>query len=249
MRAAEGVVESLLPVIDNMQRALEAAAKHEEGQLIAGVELVADQLHTVLSSHGLEELPAEPGMSFDPNVHEAVLTQPAPSSRRAPCSACSRRATCCTAPCCGRPRSSWPSSHARLLRDSRRVQERLPGRGEEGVPQAGARAPPRQEPRRQEGRGALQGGQRRLRDDLGPQEAQAVRRDEPAGRLRPRRRLPPRARRRPGVRPAHLHAGRRAVPDGRLRRHLSNLFGGAAGGAADAAAGRRPSAAPTCRWP
>jgi len=78
LRAAEGVVESLLPVIDNMQRALEAAAKHEEGQLIAGVELVADQLHTVLSSHGLEELPAEPGMSFDPNVHEAVLTQPAP---------------------------------------------------------------------------------------------------------------------------------------------------------------------------
>jgi len=76
LRAAEGVVESLLPVIDNMQRALEAAEKHQEGQLIAGVELVADQLHTVLSSHGLEELPTEPGTPFDPNVHEAVLTQP-----------------------------------------------------------------------------------------------------------------------------------------------------------------------------
>ena len=78
LRAAEGVVESLLPVVDNMQRALEAAAKHEEGQLIAGVELVADQLQTVLASHGLEELATEPGMSFDPNVHAAVLTQPSP---------------------------------------------------------------------------------------------------------------------------------------------------------------------------
>jgi molecular chaperone GrpE len=75
LRAAEAVVESLLPIMDNMGRALDAAARHEEGQLIAGLELVAGQLHATLEGHGLDEVPVEPGTLFDPNVHEAVLTQ------------------------------------------------------------------------------------------------------------------------------------------------------------------------------
>jgi len=75
LRAGEGVIESLLPVVDNMQRALESAERHEEGQLIKGVELVAGQLRSVLESHGLDEVPAEPGLPFDPNVHEAVVAQ------------------------------------------------------------------------------------------------------------------------------------------------------------------------------
>ena len=75
LRAGEGVLESLLPVLDNMQRALESAERHEEGQLIKGVELVAGQLRAVLEGHGLDEVPAEPGLPFDPNVHEAVVAQ------------------------------------------------------------------------------------------------------------------------------------------------------------------------------
>jgi len=76
LRAAEAVVESLLPVIDNMGRALDAAARHEEGQLIAGLELVAGQLRGTLEGHGLDEVEVDAGTLFDPNVHEAVLTQP-----------------------------------------------------------------------------------------------------------------------------------------------------------------------------
>ena len=76
LRAAEAVVESLLPVMDNMGRAVDAAERHEEGQLIAGVELVAGQLRGILAAHGLEEVPVEPGTPFDPTYHEAVLTQP-----------------------------------------------------------------------------------------------------------------------------------------------------------------------------
>jgi len=76
LRAAEAVVESLLPVMDNMGRALEAAARHEEGQLIAGLELVAGQLRSTLEGHGLQEVPVEPGVLFDPNIHEAILAQP-----------------------------------------------------------------------------------------------------------------------------------------------------------------------------
>jgi molecular chaperone GrpE len=61
--------------MDNMGRALDAAARHEEGQLIAGLELVAGQLHATLEGHGLDEVPVEAGTLFDPNLHEAVLTQ------------------------------------------------------------------------------------------------------------------------------------------------------------------------------
>jgi molecular chaperone GrpE len=76
LRAGEDVVESLLPVVDNMARALEAAAQHEEGQLIAGLQLVAGQLNDALATHGLAEVPIAAGDPFDPTLHEAVMTQP-----------------------------------------------------------------------------------------------------------------------------------------------------------------------------
>ena len=74
-RAGERVIESLLPVVDNLQRALEAAARHEEGQVIEGIEVVTGQLRSVLAGHGLEEVPAAPGLPFDPTIHEAVVAQ------------------------------------------------------------------------------------------------------------------------------------------------------------------------------
>jgi molecular chaperone GrpE len=76
LRAAETVVESLLPVMDNFSRALEAGDKHEEGQLLAGLNLVADQLRGTLAGHGLEEIEVEPGTTFDPEYHEAIVAQP-----------------------------------------------------------------------------------------------------------------------------------------------------------------------------
>ncbi len=78
LRAAETVVESLLPVMDNMSRALEAGDKHAEGQLLDGFGLVADQLRGTLAGHGLEEIDVEPGTSFDPEYHEAIMTQASP---------------------------------------------------------------------------------------------------------------------------------------------------------------------------
>ena len=76
LRAAETVVESLLPVMDNFSRALEAGDKHEEGQLLAGLNLVADQLRGTLAGHGLEEIEVDPGTMFDPEYHEAIVAQP-----------------------------------------------------------------------------------------------------------------------------------------------------------------------------
>jgi molecular chaperone GrpE len=73
-RAAERLVAKLLPVLDDLERAIEAAEQHEEARVIEGVEMTKSALATALASEGVEEIPAE-GV-FDPHVHEALLVQP-----------------------------------------------------------------------------------------------------------------------------------------------------------------------------
>jgi molecular chaperone GrpE len=63
-RAAQRVIEALLPVLDNF----EAALAHGEGG--PGIEMVYKQMRGALAEEGLEEIPAE-GVPFDPVVHEA----------------------------------------------------------------------------------------------------------------------------------------------------------------------------------
>ncbi len=74
-RANERLVNELLPVLDDLERALEAAAEHEEAKLEEGVQLVHRSLASLLQRHGLTEIAAEG--AFDPHVHEALLAQPA----------------------------------------------------------------------------------------------------------------------------------------------------------------------------
>jgi len=73
-RAAERLVKDLLPVLDDLERALVAADEHEEAKLEDGVRLVHRSLADALRREGLEEIPAEG--AFDPHVHEALLSQP-----------------------------------------------------------------------------------------------------------------------------------------------------------------------------
>jgi molecular chaperone GrpE len=73
-RASEALVKELLPVMDDLERALGAAEQHEEAKLEEGVRLVNQALAQVLRKHGLEEI--ETNGRFDPHVHEALLTQP-----------------------------------------------------------------------------------------------------------------------------------------------------------------------------
>ena len=63
------IVSSLLPVIDNLEKAIEAESKDEEYK--AGVELVLKQFKDVLASNGVHEIKAV-GEPFDPALHEAV---------------------------------------------------------------------------------------------------------------------------------------------------------------------------------
>jgi molecular chaperone GrpE len=73
--AHERLVRELLPVLDDLERTLEAAENHEEAALVDGVRLVERSLRKALEKEGLKEIDTEG--PFDPHVHEAVLTQPA----------------------------------------------------------------------------------------------------------------------------------------------------------------------------
>ena len=73
-RASEGLLKELLPVLDDLERALVSAERHEEAKLEEGVALVHRALSDTLRKHGLAEI--ETDGAFDPNVHEALLSQP-----------------------------------------------------------------------------------------------------------------------------------------------------------------------------
>jgi molecular chaperone GrpE len=72
-RAHERIVKELLPVLDDLERALVAAEEHEEAKLEEGVRLVHRELRSALGKEGLVEI--ETDGAFDPHVHEALLTQ------------------------------------------------------------------------------------------------------------------------------------------------------------------------------
>jgi molecular chaperone GrpE len=71
--AHERLVRELLPVLDDLERTLEAAERHEEAALVDGVKLVEQSLRKALEKEGLAEI--ETDGPFDPHVHEAMLTQ------------------------------------------------------------------------------------------------------------------------------------------------------------------------------
>ena len=72
-RSGERVVAKLLPVLDDLERALDAAEHHEEVKVLEGVRMTKDALAAVLASEGVEEIPADG--PFDPHVHEAVAQE------------------------------------------------------------------------------------------------------------------------------------------------------------------------------
>jgi molecular chaperone GrpE len=73
-RAHERLVKELVPVLDDLERALEAASEHEEAKLEEGVRLVHRSLAALLAREGLSEV--ETNGKFDPHTQEALLSQP-----------------------------------------------------------------------------------------------------------------------------------------------------------------------------
>ncbi len=74
--AVAGVIEDLLPAMDNLRLGLQAADNHPEAEdVAAGFRMVADQLRKTLESYGLEEISPDGG-EFDPNLHDCMSHQP-----------------------------------------------------------------------------------------------------------------------------------------------------------------------------
>jgi Molecular chaperone GrpE (heat shock protein) len=74
--AVASVTKEFLAIIDNLDRSLEGAKKSDESSLekvIQGMELVGRQAQDTLKKIGVEEIPAERGTKFDPNLHDAMM--------------------------------------------------------------------------------------------------------------------------------------------------------------------------------
>ena len=74
----------LLPVYDNMKRALESATEEQKevsAALIEGVELTMRELVNVFGKHGIKPITPQVGDRFDPKMHEAMFEAPLPGTQ------------------------------------------------------------------------------------------------------------------------------------------------------------------------
>jgi molecular chaperone GrpE len=72
--ANERLVKELLPILDDLERALAAVGEHQEATVEEGVRLVHRSLESLLERNGVKRIDTEG--KFDPHVHEALLSQP-----------------------------------------------------------------------------------------------------------------------------------------------------------------------------
>lgn len=72
------LLRDLLPVLDTVNRAIEAADRTEDIQALrAGFRMTAQQIERLLGSHGCSTIPTD-GTPFDPTVHDAIQQQAVP---------------------------------------------------------------------------------------------------------------------------------------------------------------------------
>ncbi|WP_299531402.1 nucleotide exchange factor GrpE [Ulvibacterium sp.] len=79
--AGQEVIVSLLPVIDDFDRALKELAKSDDTEMFKGVELISTKLRETLKSKGLEEVVVKQGDAFDAEVHDAITQIAAPNKK------------------------------------------------------------------------------------------------------------------------------------------------------------------------
>lgn len=77
--ANQEVLQAMLPVLDDFDRAWSQISKSEDEALVKGVELIHEKLKSTLTSKGLELVEIKVGDSFDADFAEAITQIPAPS--------------------------------------------------------------------------------------------------------------------------------------------------------------------------
>ncbi|MEW9920537.1 nucleotide exchange factor GrpE [Marimonas sp. MJW-29] len=78
------LARDMLPVYDNLKRALEAATEEQKAisaALLEGVELTMRELLNVFKKHGIEVISPEVGDRFDPQLHQAMFEAPVPGTK------------------------------------------------------------------------------------------------------------------------------------------------------------------------
>ncbi len=73
--ANRGLLEELLPVIDNFEMGMQMAGQDTQSMIYIGMSMVKKQLEDFLSGQGVEAIPTEAGDMFDHNLHEAIQSE------------------------------------------------------------------------------------------------------------------------------------------------------------------------------
>ena len=79
--ASQDVIVSMLPVLDDFDRALNEIKKAKDKELLKGVELISNKFRETLRSKGLEQMEVKEGDTFDAEIHEAITQIPAPKDK------------------------------------------------------------------------------------------------------------------------------------------------------------------------
>ena len=79
--AGEDVIYSLLPILDDFERALKEIEKSEDDTLYKGVVLIHNKLGETLKAKGLQLMDVKAGDTFDADSHEAITQIPAPDTK------------------------------------------------------------------------------------------------------------------------------------------------------------------------
>ncbi len=79
--ASQDVMVSLLPILDDFDRAYSEMSKTNDKELLKGVELISNKLKDILKSKGLAEVEVKKGDVFNADNHEAITQIPAPSKK------------------------------------------------------------------------------------------------------------------------------------------------------------------------
>lgn len=77
--ASQDVMQSMLPVLDDFDRAMLEIKKSSDESLVQGIELINNKLRETLKNKGLEVMPVKAGDAFDSELHEAITQIATPS--------------------------------------------------------------------------------------------------------------------------------------------------------------------------
>jgi molecular chaperone GrpE len=79
--AGQEVIVSLLPVMDDFDRAMKELAKSDDKEMFKGVGLISNKFRETMKNKGLAEVEAKQGDAFDAEIHDAITQIPAPSKK------------------------------------------------------------------------------------------------------------------------------------------------------------------------